>query len=163
MKCNYYTRNYQRYYTCRGSGLTEQNGFHGQKLLGLLAAIRCNSISRSGNRNRDYDTWFAYIENIHFLFFFFFFKYCVYTYIFFSFTCFFRHVRREIAWLGRNRSFSLAFKKSLRKETAVAPILSFSSLEDINETVSRFNRNDEISIRFPGSKQDPILLSTMFA
>lgn len=88
---------------------------------------------------------------------------CVYTYIFFSFTCFFRHVRREIAWLGRNRSFSLAFKKSLRKETAVAPILSFSSLEDINETVSRFNRNDEISIRFPGSKQDPILLSTMFA
>lgn len=65
--------------------------------------------------------------------------------------------------LGRNRSFSLAFKKSLRKETAVAPILSFSSLEDINETVSRFNRNDEISIRFPGSKQDPILLSTMFA
>lgn len=161
MKCNYYSQLSTILYLSRQWVNGTKRIPRSKVIRSSRGDSRCNSISRSGNRNRDYDT--CLYRKYPFPFLFFFFKYCVYTYIFFSFTCFFRHVRREIAWLGRNRSFSLAFKKSLRKETAVAPILSFSSLEDINETVSRFNRNDEISIRFPGSKQDPILLSTMFA
>lgn len=149
--------------------------FHGQKLLDLLA-IWCNSVWQPQLR-----LWhlrygcsfsrFAYIENIHFLFFFF--KYCVrvymYIYIYFFLVHLFLSSRAERNYGWKGIEVSVAFKKSLRKErwpscdTFHWYLVFPRNALDINETEFHFNRNDEISIRFPGWKQDPILLLTMFA
>lgn len=111
MKCNYYTRNYQRYYTCRGSGLTEQNGFHGQKLLGLLAAI-LDAIQFLGLATAIAIMTLAYIENIHFLFFFFFFKYelCIYIYIFLVHLFLSSRAERNCL-VGKESKFQFGFQK----------------------------------------------------
>lgn len=115
MKCNYYTRKYQRYYTCRGSGLTEQNGFHGQKLLGLLAAI-LDAIQFLGLATAIAIMTLAYIENIHFLFFFFFLN-IVYIHIYFSrsLVSFVTCGEKLLGWEGIEVSVWLSKNRCVRK------------------------------------------------
>lgn len=93
---------------------------------------------------------------------------CIYIYIFFLVHLFLSsRAERNYGWKGIE--VSVAFKKSLRKErwpscdTFHWYLVFPRNALDINETEFHFNRNDEISIRFPGWKQDPILLLTMFA